>query len=58
MQRRTDGEAIANDTMAAWSSGTTEDFADIYAHAVVLTTTDDADVDREDREQHVIWQSP
>ena len=42
----TDGEAIANDMMAAWNSGTTEDFADIYAQGVVLTTTDDVDPDR------------
>jgi hypothetical protein len=42
----TDGEAIANDMMAAWNSGTTEDFADIYAQRVVLTTTDDVDADR------------
>jgi hypothetical protein len=41
----TDGEAIANDMMAAWNSGTTQDFSDIYAESVVLTTTDDAEPD-------------
>ena len=38
----TDGEAIANDMMAAWNSGSTQDFSDVYAERVVLTTTDDA----------------
>ena len=39
----TDGEAIANDMMAAWNSGSTQDFSDVYAERVVLATTDDAD---------------
>lgn len=39
----TDGEAVANDMMAAWNSGSTQDFSDVYAERVVLTTTDDAD---------------
>jgi hypothetical protein len=38
-----DGEAVANDMMAAWNSGTTQGFSDVYAERVVLTTTDDAD---------------
>ena len=39
----TDGEAVADDMMAAWNSGTTQDFSDVYAQRVVLTTTDDTD---------------
>ena len=39
----TEGEAVANDMMAVWNSGTTQDFSDVYAQRVVLTTNDDAD---------------